>query len=147
MNIDRIPKHFKQVLIIQELGYCLIWQLSTNYQGHGRAVIKELGKNKQTHHVMWYLKYGYWPSYLCHKCNQPACGEVEHLYEGNSHTNAIDMREAGTTSGQKLTMEIANEIRNEYKWHSKNSNSYALSRKYGVNQSQIIRIINNQIWV
>jgi hypothetical protein len=79
-------------------GPCLLWTGSLDTNGYALlGVEKVLGVEKETgfaakhaSHVAWFLAHGCWPKYLCHRCDNPACVEVTHLFEGNDGVNQYD---------------------------------------------------------
>ena len=52
-------------------------------------------KAKRSSHVGWYLTYGEWPKYLCHRCDRPACVNPDHLFEGDHNVNQYDRKAKG----------------------------------------------------
>lgn len=64
------------------------------------GVINGKEKMMTAHRAAWTLFRGEPPfgAILCHKCNNPACVNPDHLYAGTHKTNAEDRDAAGTTS-------------------------------------------------
>lgn len=86
-KIDR--KNRPQPTTCHGFGLCLLWVGET---GSGRPYITVDGKNKLATHVAWFLQYGVWPKFLCHRCDNPRCVAIDHLYEGDHAANQADRR-------------------------------------------------------
>jgi hypothetical protein len=105
-----------------------------------------------THRAAWRLFVGEIPDGLCvcHKCDNPACVNPDHLFLGSPSDNAKDMwaksRARPTqTHGEKhwaakLTAEIVQRIR------ASNERDADLAVKYGVARSTICDIRKRRIW-
>lgn len=147
MLLIDVPGHFKNVQLVDGLSPCQIWQMGLAY-GYGSVGIQELNnKTKRVHHVMWFIKFGYWPKQLNHICNQKACGNTDHLYEGTQLENSIDKRNASNCTNQKLTIELVVKIRNEYNVRFNKPTQKFLAEKYKVNFRTISQVINGNRWI
>jgi hypothetical protein len=69
-------------------GLCLLFTGSGNGKGRPNLVVD--GKTKAAAHVAWFIEYGVWPTYLCHRCDNPRCVSVAHLFEGDHKVNQYD---------------------------------------------------------
>ncbi len=83
---------------------CHVWTARRARDGYG---IFGFGlKTEQAHRVAWFLTHGRWPSPVAlHKCDNPPCVRVDHLFEGTIADNVRDMREKGRARGGRLTGE------------------------------------------
>lgn len=91
----------------------------------------------------------------CHRCDNPACVNPDHLYAGTQQTNAHDResrkrgggpKRRGEGNGRaKLSEEQVAEVRALYATgkHSKRG----LGLRYGVSDTQVGHIVNNRQWV
>lgn len=74
---------------------CIEWTAGHSTSGYGRVRID--GVQKQAHRVAWELKNGPIPHglFVCHKCDNPPCINVEHLFLGTSTDNNRDTVQKG----------------------------------------------------
>lgn len=126
---------------------CFLWE--GGYGGNGRPMIytgtvngvpvtenvavlvleRKLGRK---------IKSRYW---ACHTCDNPACVNEAHLYEGTPSQNAIDYLLRGKRHSKlKLTPEDVTYILN-----SKLS-SGELARRYELHRTTIIKIRSRKLW-
>ena len=85
----------------EDIGPCL--ELDVGHDGYGYAVIypKELGgKQIRAHRYAWIKAHGPIPSktLVCHKCDNPACSRLSHLFAGSHKDNSQDMARKGRTA-------------------------------------------------
>lgn len=143
----------------KEINGCLEWQGSVNSLGYGQ---KDLGKRVngkrrrvRVHRHIMILLYGEASlknKMVCHKCNNRACINPEHLYIGDAKTNYEDMVNAGNSGirsgkGQasarsKLTVRDVLYIRKHYgKIRTRD-----LAKKFSVNRRTIFDVASRRSW-
>lgn len=74
---------------------CQEWTGCKNNRGYGKQSYH--GKLMLAHRVAWIKKYGEIPVGLiiCHKCDNPACVNTDHLFLGTHQDNMRDCRDKG----------------------------------------------------
>lgn len=143
----------KEIIFEQQPNGC-IHCISHCKDDFGYTRIKYNGKQERLFRVIYMLTYGDIPEGMVirHKCDNPACCNINHLEIGTIQENISDMitrnRYAkshpnikGEKNGQhKLTLQQVNEIRN-----SKESQRN-LAKKYNVSRTTISNIKNYKYW-
>jgi hypothetical protein len=79
---------------------CLEWTASTSSNGYGQFYVKS--DKLASHRVAWTIANGPIPKGTCfhgtcvlHKCDNPSCVRVSHLFLGSMKDNSIDMVNKG----------------------------------------------------
>lgn len=145
-------KRFWKKIIIKGKTECWSW-VGCKINGYGRINIE--GKNKLASRVMWELRFGKIPEEMCvlHKCDNPECLNINHLFLGTKSENVYDMvskkrnfiGKLENNGRSKLTKNDAINIRKEYA--KGNVFQYQLAKKYGVSQPIISKITRNEGWI
>ena len=113
-----LSKKFWRKVAKRSGNQCWEWLASkatTEFNGgYGKMTMLIGGKyrTKQATHVAWFLEYGRWPKNLvCHRCDNPGCVRVSHLFEGTYSDNAKDAYRKGRAkpiagfAGKRHTLE------------------------------------------
>ena len=129
----------------------------TNY-GHLKVTLSENRKQKTflIHRLVLETFVGPCPSGMecCHNNGIASDNRLKNLRWDTHRSNGQDMIKHGTyfksmgsqNSQAKLTVKQIKEIRKKYIYRSKNANTYALAKAYGVGKSEIWDIVNNKKW-
>jgi hypothetical protein len=116
---------------------------------HGYGKIKFHQITMAAHRAAWMDVNGPIPAglFVCHRCDVPACINVEHLFLGTTDDNMADMvakkRQAigERSGGSKLTADQVRAIR------VRRSESYkVLAKEYGVSVQMIYAIWKGRNW-
>lgn len=130
---------------------CLLWTGALDNKGAygsiGTGEPSGRGRQMKTapaHRVAWFLAHGRWPSlHILHKCDTPACVNVDHLFEGTDLDNMRDCANKGRWVGHKvLTIDLVREIR--ARWQP--GSTRALAEEYDVSRSTILRTRRLKVW-
>ena len=133
---------------------CWEWRVAKNHKGYGQFKLN--GKTIKAHRFAWELTNGpvpegegYHGTCVCHKCDNPACVNPDHLFLGTQADNVADRVAKGRTSpgGEahhncKLTDGEVEVIRDLYQipWISQRN----LANCFGVTQRHISSIVNSK---
>jgi hypothetical protein len=79
---------------------CWDWIASVTGSGHGQ--FGWIDGMCLAHRLAYFLKFGKWPiKLLCHKCDNPACVRLLHLFEDTKYGNIQDRQDKGRQSKGK----------------------------------------------
>lgn len=152
-NHPNYEKFFKEKFYSQTKlmeNSCLIWT-GVKRSGYGRINYK--GKTFTCTRLVWVWEKGEIPAgfYLCHKCDNPACVNIDHLFLGTKKDNMKDCIEKGRKPGlkgekshrAKLNEEKVREIRNLL---IQGFSIMEIAKKFNVSGSAIWCIKHNLSW-
>lgn len=119
--------------------------------GYGR--INKDGKLVRIHRETWIKERGEIPEGMCvcHKCDNPPCINIEHLFLGTHKENMVDKKSKGrnaNTNGEKnpsskLKSEDIPEIRSRI---MSGETCYGIAKDYGVTGEAILSIKHERTW-
>ncbi len=132
-------------------------KFSGKRRGNGYGYTQFMGRQFLAHRLAYALNEYLHPDALRgvvirHKCDNPACINVEHLEPGTQKDNANDMVSRGRSlrgeavPNSKLTAEMVEEIKGSYIPRSRHANQYQLARRFGVSQAEISHILAGKRW-
>lgn len=133
---------------------CWLWDGADKGNGYGSFVLN--GRTVPAHRAAYILFNGDDPGDLdvCHRCDNRACVNPDHLFLGTRLENMTDCKRKGRTArgdrlgdrkgenstSAKLTWDQVRAIR------ASSEPSKALAAQYGVSNDNINRIRRNEIW-
>ena len=106
------------------------------------------------HRLAWTLKNGEIPAGMCvcHKCDNRACCNTDHMFLGSHSDNMADMKQKGRrlninigelNGRAKISHACAQEIRALY---AKGEKQKTLAARFGIGQSMISCIVRGTNW-
>lgn len=109
-----------------QVGACVEWQGSKNHAGYGMFLFR--GRAVLAHRLALISSVGKLPagSYACHRCGNPWCVNVRHLYVGRARLTADMVRRMRALSRTVSTAEVA--------------------RRFGVTEGTARSAINGDTW-
>jgi hypothetical protein len=137
--------------IRKDASGCWIYEGYKNNTGYGRLCVNR--KSILAHRLMYERTFGPIPNRLevCHKCDNPACVNPDHLFLGTHLDNMRDMvnkgREAhvmGEHSGNAKLKE--SQVIQIYNMRNCGLSSSKIAILFGVGKSTIKRIMQGQSW-
>jgi len=118
---------------------CWPWTGCTR-DGYGQLRVD--GRTRMATHVSLLLATGEWPTmHVCHTCDNPACVNPDHLFQGTNADNQTDKAAKGR-AGKKLDREKVDAIRAARGKLSQNR----LAKLFGVSRTTIGLIQRNKTW-
>jgi HNH endonuclease/Homeodomain-like domain len=121
---------------------CLVWTGPRIPKGYGYL---RRNNERLVHRVMYSIEKGQIPKgfHICHRCDNPPCCNVDHLFIGTNADNLIDACRKGRHSAAKLTEADVSLI----KYHLQNGwGGSEIARRYNVSPSTISRIKTEWTW-
>lgn len=142
---------------------CWEWIGSRSDFGHGQ--VRKNRRIYRAHRLMWIATHGRIPDGMCvlHRCDNPPCVRLDHLFLGTKADNTRDMMAKGRArfgggSGEsmatKLTAKLVQQIRSLHakgggavgRGHPNGITQSELARRFGVSQPLIGAIVRREVW-
>jgi hypothetical protein len=150
---EPIEVRFERFFERADADICWEWRGCKNPGGYGK--IAYAGGPVLAHRVAFMLEHGRWPEPGClHSCDNPACVNPAHLFEGTPADNAADRGAKGRTragkvrgsrhGSAKLTERDIPVIRALVLWSG--FTKAEVGREFGVGEQNIGRIVRREIW-
>lgn len=94
----------------KSLGQCWEWTATKNPSGYGMFHVDDTMQN--AHRVAFFFEHGRWPEPMgCHSCDNRACCNPAHIFEGDNAANMRDMATKGRAASVRLDVSDLLEIR------------------------------------
>jgi hypothetical protein len=139
--------------VLDEATGCKVWIRARSKAGYGQLRLD--GKTAYAHRLAWEREVGPIPKgqWLLHRCDNPACVNVAHLFLGTQADNMADMRakerhrgpynRGGASTHQKLRRCEVEEIR---RLCSRGLRQWLVGRMFRINQAHVSAIVRGVIW-
>lgn len=134
---------------------CVEWQGAKTLDGYGS--LKRDGCRWRAHRLAWTQAHGAIPPgvFVCHRCDNPSCINVAHLFLGTPADNSSDMVSKGRSTRQgvaqmgeanrnaKLTPDLVRFIRDRL---SRGATTAAIARSLGVSRQTVMKVTAGRTW-
>lgn len=151
--MDRLYSH----VCIDSVSGCWEWN-GTRRNGYGRLIVGSrtdgTRKSESAHRLSYKINFGVIPDGMevCHKCDNPACINPQHLFVGTRQDNVLDREQKGRNvvhtgeekTNSKLTRKSVKDARWEYA--HKRTSYQTLANRYGVSKRTIMNAIKGVTW-
>ena len=111
---------------------CRVWLASKNKSGYGSFVASR-GRTVYAHRYAWMLAHGDPGSqYVLHRCDNPSCVNIDHLFLGDHRANADDCAAKGRDEQKRKALARGREavrLRKEARWQRAKAIAEPLWRK------------------
>jgi hypothetical protein len=138
--------------VVDQSTGCWNWIRYKSKEGYGR--VNREGRLWLAHRWAYKVAYGAAPDNLCvcHRCDNPACVNPDHLFLGTHRDNSIDRNRKGRNSPRtgsrngraKLTEEDVRQIRALYM--AGETTQVQLAEMFGIAQANISAAILRKTW-
>jgi hypothetical protein len=128
-------------------GECFVWTKSANLKGYGQGWWD--GRLQYVTHLRWQLEHGPLEKgqMILHRCDNPPCYRLEHLFPGTNQDNMDDMKAKGrypqltrdNMPHAKLSVEQAREVIRRRQ--AEGISQQKLADEYGCHQTTISDIL------
>ena len=135
--LDALCRH------IDTSGDCHTWLRGHNK--HGRPVTYIRGRAEYVYRVLYEETYGAITLNLCHRCDNPGCVNLDHVFEGTTAENNTDSANKGRKRGERhpytsFTDNDIRAIRSDMRTHQ------TIANEYGVDRATISHIKSGKNW-
>jgi len=136
---------------VDKTGDCWVWTASINQRGYGQFKIYDRGNGKQkvmeTHRIAWLLENSDIPvgMQICHKCDNPLCVRLEHLFLGTPKDNAQDMARKGRATMRSAKLDEATVVAIRYDYANGISGD-KIAKQRRIPKSTVLGILNGKRW-
>lgn len=131
---------------------CWVWTGGRFTFGHGSFWLRK--KNLKASRIAFLLAHGRWPNPCAlHKCDNPACCNPDHLFEGTLADNNADAAAKGRARGgappwprngkTKLDPDRVLAIRKAF---ALGATKAALAREYGIGETAVRQVVSRTTW-
>ncbi len=144
-----IIERFNAKVEIREGSDCH-WWTGSSWIGYGQISVNN--KLVKAHRLSYEIRFGKIPDGMnaCHKCDNPACVNPDHIFLGTQLDNVRDMMEKGRHVSKKGEEQGLSKLKNsdviEIRALEGKMTQTEIGRIYGVHQKSIWQILKRRTW-
>ena len=128
------------------------WEWVGTRGAHGYGLVALDGRRFLAHRVSYRLHFGDLPSgaHVCHRCDNPACVNPDHLFLGDMRSNHADKvskgRQARGDGHGNAVLSTADVVAMRDRFAAHEASQRVLAHEYGVSPSHVSNIVNREAW-
>lgn len=139
-------RFWEKVKFSQEPDGCHEWQGALDVT-FGYGMFNVNGKATKAHRFAWKLAHGKMSEhFVCHKCDNPKCVRIEHLFEGDSLANNQDMTRKERHGRMHFTHEQVRRLRAMKAKHGRALSNQRIADWFGVCKATITHMMTGRNW-
>lgn len=138
---------------VQKTDTCWFWTGAKDHNGYGRLISRLLPKPQICAHRFSYeMRYGPISKglYVCHRCDNPACVNPDHLFLGTQTENMADAKQKGRTrhgSNHWRSKLDEQKVKRIFELRQTGMTHKAIANDLGVTPMAVGRVLRNQAWL
>lgn len=127
---------------VEKSDGCWNWIGALNADGYG--LVRFNGETRGAHRVAWSFAHGAMPTLqVLHKCDNPRCVRIEHLFLGTHADNMLDMAVKGRSWHRKLNVKQVREARARC---AAGETHRAVATDLGISRESVRDIVSGKKW-
>lgn len=139
-------RFWEKVKFSDEPDGCHEWQ-GALFVNFGYGAFNENGKTVRAHRFAWKLAHGKESERcVCHKCDNPKCVRIEHLFEGDILENNQDMTRKERHGRMRFTHDQVRRLRAMRKKHGRRLSHQRIADWFGVCKATISHMMSGRNW-
>ena len=143
--VRTIAEHSSNECLIWPFPKCKLWGYAYVH------VPTEPGRSKRIHRVAYKLKHGHYPVHdACHSCDNRACYNPNHIFDGTDLDNFADMiRKGRSMRGEKNNMAVLTEkmvIQARTEYRDGGYTRREMAEKYGLSIGGMRKLLSGHSW-